>query len=164
MVGNRILQKLYEMSISYLCTLLHQTLNLALSQRNSQVHIFHLVVPFSSHTLFSGVSVLHISLTHQRMFGCAGFVVPDSFWCANGFVPGLALYLSLGKGTSAVHQIVEVVSDVLHPNPLLHFCKWDNLVPIHISLALLQLNWDLPGLDTGVQLLLQVAWDLLQLW
>ena len=91
------------------------------------------------------------------MFGCAGFVVPDSFWCTEGFVSGLALYLGLEKGISAVHlfvhfcQIVEVASEGLHPNPLLHFCKWDNLVPIHITLALLLLNWDLTDLDPGVQ-------------
>ena len=121
-------------------------LSLAPSQRSNDVHIFHSVVPFSSPTLFSNISVLHIGLAHQRMFGCAGCVVPDSFWCAGGFVPGLALYLGLGKGISAVHlfkhfcQIVEVPSDVLHPNHLLHFCKWDNLVPVHITLALVLLN------------------------
>ena len=81
-------------SCIYACTnsfLLHQTLSLALSQRSNQVHIFHSVVPFSFLTLFSGVSVLHISLMHWRMFVFAGFVVPDSFWCAEGFAPGLAL-------------------------------------------------------------------------
>ena len=48
---------------------------------------------------------------------------------ALGVEPRFALYLVLGKGTSAVHQMVEVVSDVLHPNPLPLFCKWGNLVP-----------------------------------
>ena len=104
-------------------------LSLAPSQRSNQVHIFHSVVPFSSLTLFSSIFVLHISLAHQRMFGCVGFVVPVSFWCAEGFVPGLALYCDLGKGISAMHQMNEVASDVLHPNPHLHFCKWDNLAP-----------------------------------
>ena len=90
------------------------------------------------------------------MLGCAGFVVPDSFWCTEGFVPGLALYLGLGKGISAVHlfahfcQIVEVASDVLHLHPLLHFCKWDNLVPICTAPTLLLLNWGLIDLDPGV--------------
>ena len=51
-------------------------------------------------------------------------------------------------------QFAEVASDALHPIPLLHFCKWDNLVPIHISLAILLLNWGLTDLDPGVQLLL----------
>ena len=143
MVGYRILQKIFIRWASCICTdssLLHQTLSLTLSQRNNQVHIFHSVIPFSSPTLFSSISVLHISLAHWRMFGCAGFVVPDSFWCTDGFVAGLALHLGLGKGISAMHQMVEVASDVLCPNPPLHFCKWDNLVPIHIALALLLLN------------------------
>ena len=69
------------------------------------------------------------------MFGWAGFVVPDSLWCTEGFVPGLASYLGFGKGISAVHlfecfcQFVEAASDVLHPNPPLHFCKCDNFGP-----------------------------------
>ena len=98
------------------------------------------------------------------MFGQAGFVVPDSLWCAEGFVPGLALYLAFGKGISAVHlfvyfcQFVEAASDVLCPNPLLHFCKWDNLVPICITLALILLNWGLTDLGPGVQPLLWAAW------
>ena len=91
------------------------------------------------------------------MFGHAGFVVPDRVWCTEGFEPRVALYLGLEKGTSAVHQIVEVVSDVLHPNSLLHFCKWDNLVPICISLALLQLKLGLTGLDPWIQPLLQAV-------
>ena len=102
------------------------------------------------------------------MFGWAGFVVPDSLWCTGGFVPGLASYLGFGKGISAVHlfvcfcQFVEAASDILHSNPLLHFCKCDNLVPIHITLALLLLNWGLTDLGPGAQPLLQAAWDLLQ--
>ena len=112
-------------------------LSLVLSQRSSPVCICHLVIPFSSPTLFSSISVLHTSQAHWRMFGCAGIVVLDSFWCAWGFVLGPALHLSLGMVASAVHQTVEVASDVFHPNPLSHFCKWGNVVPIHISLALL---------------------------
>ena len=87
-------------------------------------------------------------------------MVPDSLWCTKGFVHGLASYLGFGKGISAVHlfvcfcQFVEAASDVLHPNPLLHFCKWDNLVPICITLALVLLNWALIDLGLGVQPLL----------
>ena len=65
-------------------------------------------------------------------------MVIDSSCCVGG--PGPALCLGLGRGTS-VHQTLEVASDALHPNPPPHFCKWSNLVPICISLALLQLNW-----------------------
>ena len=127
-------------------------LSLVLSQRSSPVCICHLVIPFSSPTLFSSISVLHTSQAHWRMFGCAGIVVLDSFWCAWGFVLGPALHLSLGMVASAVHQTVEVASDVFHPNPLSHFCKWGNVVPIHISLALLWLNWGLMGLILGFNL------------
>ena len=86
-------------------------------------------------------------------------MVPHSLWCTEGFVPGLTLYLGFGKGISAVHlfecfcQFAEAASDNLHPN-LLHLCKWDNLVPIHIALALILLSWGLTDLGPGVQVLL----------
>ena len=54
-------------------------------------------------------------------------------------------------------QLVAVASDVLCPNPLLPFCKWDNLVTICIALALALLNWGLTGLGPGVQPLLLAA-------
>ena len=97
------------------------------------------------------------------VFRWAGFVVPNSLWCTEGFVPGLASYLGYGKGPLVVylfacfHQFAEVAFDVLHPNPLLHFCKWDSLVPICIALALVLLNWGLTDLGPRVQPLLQVA-------
>ena len=142
------------MNVHIYSSLLHLTLSLVLSQRSSPVHICHLVVPFCSPTLFSSVSVLLTSQAHQKMSGCAIFVVFCRFWCIGGFVLGPALCLGLGMGASAVHQTVEVASDVFHPNPLLHFCKSGNLVPICISLALLWLNQGLTGLDLGVQPLL----------
>ena len=100
------------------------------------------------------------------MFGCAGFMVPVSLWCTEGFVWGLPHILVLGRVFLLciylhVFSVVEVVSDVLHPNPLLHFCRWDNLVPICIALALVLLNWGLTDLGPGAQPLLQAAWDLL---
>ena len=90
-------------------------------------------------------------------------MAPDSLWCAEGFVPGLALYLGFGYAFVCVFcQFVEAASDVLYPNSLLHFCKWENVVPICIALALILLNWDLTDLGPGVQTLLQVGWYLLQ--
>ena len=95
------------------------------------------------------------------MFGWAGFVVPSCLWCAEVFVPGLALYLVFGKNISAVYlfvylcQFAKIAFDACHPCPLLHFCKWDNLVPIYIALALVLLNWGLTDLGPGVQPLLQ---------
>ena len=85
-------------------------------------------------------------------------------WCAEGFVPGLASYLGFGKGISAVHlfayfcQFVEAASDVLCPNPVLHFCKWDNVVPTCIALVLILLNWGLTDQDPGVQLYYRLLW------
>ena len=97
------------------------------------------------------------------MFGCAGFVVPDSFCCTENFVPGFAFYLGFGKGISAVHlfacfcHIVEVAFDDLCPNPLLHFSEWDILIPICITLAFILLDWGLTDLHPGVQPFLQAA-------
>ena len=105
---------------------------------------------------------MHKGLAPQRtVFGWVGFVVFGSFWCAECFVPGLASHLGFGKNISAVHLfvccywLVEIAFDAHHPNPLLHFCKWDNLVPIHITQALVLLNLDLTVPGPGVQLLLQ---------
>ena len=55
------------------------------------------------------------------------------------------------------YQFVETAFDVHHPNPLLHFCKWDNLVPICITLALVLLNEDLTVLGPRAQPLLPVG-------
>ena len=53
----------------------------------------------------------------------------ECFWCFAGFVFG-------------IH----------HPNLLLCFCKWDNLVPIHIILLLVVvLHWGLDVLVLGAQ-------------
>ena len=69
------------------------------------------------------------------VFRWAGFVVPNSAWCTEGFVSGLALYLGYGKGTLAVylfacfHQFAGAAFDVLHLNPLLHFFQMGQFGP-----------------------------------
>ena len=133
-------------------SLLHLTLSLVLSQRSSLVHTCHSIVPFSSPILFSSVFVLYINQVHQKISGSAGLGVIYSSCCVRG--PELVWCFGLGEGTFVVHQAVGVASDALHPNPPPHFYKWGNLVPIHISPVLLQLDWALAGLDLGVLFLL----------
>ena len=77
-----------------------------------------------------------INQNHQRVFGSAGLGVIYSSCC----VREPAWCLGLGKGTFVVHQAIGVVSDAFCPNLPLHFYKWSNLVPIHISPVLLQLD------------------------
>ena len=138
-------------------SLLHLTLSPVLSQRSSLVHTCHSIVPFSSPILFSSVFVLHID---QKISGSAGLGVIS---CCDGG-PELSWCIGLGEDTFVLHQAIGIASDALHPNPPLHFYKWDNSVPICISPILLQLNpillqwdWALAGLDLGVLFLLQVG-------
>ena len=114
------------------------------------------MVPSSSPTVFSRVSVLCISQVHQRIFGSADFEAIHIYCCVGG--PAPAWCLCLGEGTSVVYQTVGVASDALHPNPPLHFYKWGNLVPIHICSALLQLNWVIADLGPGVPSLFRWGW------
>ena len=75
--------------------------------------------------------------------GWAGdFVVPDSLGCAEGSVPEIALCFGSGKNSSVLFLVFEclcwlagIAFGSCHPNLLLDSCKWDNSVPIHITLV-----------------------------
>ena len=139
---------MFHTCICIYSSLLHLTLSPVLSQRSSLVCTCHSIVPFSSPILFSSIFVLCINQVHQKISGSADLGVIYSSCCVGG--PELAWCLGLGEGTFVLHQAVGIASDALHPNPPLHFYKWGNLVPICISLVLLQLDWALAGLDLGV--------------
>ena len=95
----------------------HLTMSLAPSQRSSQVHNCHLIVPFSSPMLFLSVSVLHIGQAHQRMFVCAGFVVPDSFWWTGVLYLGLPCVLALGRVLLLYIRLLKLL--LMFPVPIL---------------------------------------------
>ena len=66
---------------------------------------------------------------------------------------GLVSHLGFEKNISAVHlfvclyQFLETAFDACCPNPLLHFCKWGNLVPHphHSSFGTVELRFDCSG-------------------
>ena len=71
-----------------------------------------------------------------------GFVVPGSLECTEGPEPEFALCFGSGKNSSVVYLVYEclcwfagVAFGAHHPNLLLHSCKWDSSVPIHITLV-----------------------------
>ena len=78
--------------------------------------------------------------------GCAGsFVAPGSLGseCAESPEPEVVVHFGSGGNSSAVYLVFEcfwyfagAVFGTHHPNPLLHSCKWDSLVPICIVLLL----------------------------
>ena len=74
-------------------------------------------------------------------------MVPGSLGCMEGSEPGFASNFGFGKNTSAVYlvfkcfcQFVVIAFDGYCPSLLLHFCKWDSLVPIHITLVLVHMH------------------------
>ena len=85
------------------------------------------------------------------MSGWAGsFVVSGSVECTEDSEPEFALCFGSGKYSSAVYLVFEcfcwsvrITFDAHHPSLLLHSCKWDILVPIHIALVLVLLYWGL---------------------
>ena len=126
----------------------HPTLNLILSLRNNQVHTFHSAFPSSPPILFLDRFALCICLVHQRNVSgwAGGFVVPGSLGCAEGSEPESALCFGSGKNSSTVYLVFEcfcwfarIAFDAHHPSLLLNSCKWDNLVPIHITLVMVLL-------------------------
>ena len=122
------------------------TLNLILSLGNNWVHSFHWPFPSSPPTLFLDGFALHICPIHQWIVSrCAGgFVVSDCFVCAEC---SFAVYLVSERFCWSAG----FVFDVCHPSLLLHFCKWDSLVPICITLVLVLLYWRFAGLVPMVQ-------------
>ena len=121
---------------------------------------FHFLLPLSSQAYLFFILVWHIKGL------CLGGLVlwyPVFFGALKAMCLGLLHILCLGKNISAVYlfacfcQFAEIAPDACHPSPLLHFCKWENLVPICIALPLVLLNWGLTDLGPGVQPLLQVA-------
>ena len=131
------------------------------SSINNLSHICHFFSPFSLPTLFFDGSVLHINLVYQRTMtgstgsfaaGGAGSLAVGNTVClaaVGGFGPGdignsslvVAVCLAIEcMGCSAggtEHFVVGVLANH-HPSPLLYFYKWGSLVPIHISLYLVQ--------------------------
>ena len=78
------------------------------------------------------------------MFGNAvGLAVFDSF--GSGHTGNLAYEVAVHLMPECLEYFAEFVFDGHHPCPPLYFYKWDNLVPIHISLPLvLQQHGRLP--------------------
>ena len=128
---------------------LHPTLNLILSLRNNRVHTFHWAFPSSPPTLFLDGFDLHICLVHQRIVSgwAGGFVVSDSLECTEGSECSSAVYLVF----ECFCWSAGIAFDVCHPSILLHFCKWDSLVSIHINLGLVLLYWRFANLVSGIQ-------------
>ena len=65
-----------------------------------------------------------------------GFVVPGSLGCTEGSDLEFVSCFGFGKNSSAVYLLFEcfcwfagIAFDAHHPSPLLHSCKWNNLVP-----------------------------------
>ena len=83
-------------------------------------------------------------------------MVSGSLECAEGSEPEFASCFGSGKYSSAVYLVfqcfcwsVGIAFDAHHSSLLLHSCKWDNLVPICITLVLVLLYWGLADLDPG---------------
>ena len=124
-------------------------LSVILSLRNNRVHTFHQAFLSSPPTLFLDGFALCICPVHQRIVSgwAGGFVVSDSLECAEGSQCSSAVYLVF----KCFCWSAGITFDVCHPSLLLHFCKWDSLVPIHIALVLVLLYWRFAGLVPGVQ-------------
>ena len=70
------------------------------------------------------------------------FVAFDN--CGSGGLEGLASEVAVHFVAVCLEHSAEIVFDGHHPSLPLHFCKWGNSVPIHISLSLvLQQHWGL---------------------
>ena len=68
-----------------------------------------------------------------RSAGSSGAIYSSGFGGTEDLVSGAAV---------AVDYSVGIAFGGCHPNPLLYFCKWGNLVPIHIVLLFVELlHW-----------------------
>ena len=128
-----------------------------LSLNKNLGQICHLVFPFSLPTLFFDRSALCINLVCQRIFtrsagssvaGGAGNPAARNAVClvgAGGLGPGgignssvvVAVCLAIecmGCSAGALSILLLLALQITIPVPFYIFYKWDNLVPIHISL------------------------------
>ena len=121
--------------------LLHPSPILNQNPSNSLDHIYHSVSPFSHPIPFSNGSVLHNDQACQKIWSTGSSVV------AGGLVPrgvgNFSVVAVMCSVFECVRCSVEGAVDFAyhHPSPLLGFCIWGSLVPIHTSLFALESWW-----------------------
>ena len=125
----------------HILVLLHPSLILIQNSSNRLDHIYHLVSLFSLPILSSNRSVLHNNQVCQKIGSAGSSVV------AGGLVLGGVGNFSVVAAVCSVFECVgcsvEGTVDFAyhHPSPLLFFCIWGSLVPIHTSLFALESQW-----------------------
>ena len=106
------------------------------------IKLFNFLIPLSSQTYLLCILVWHIKglysdgmvLWYPVVSGVLRVLSLDQ-----PHILGLGRILLLYILCLVVFcQFVVILFDVLYPSILLHFCKWDSLVPIHITLVLVQ--------------------------
>ena len=133
---------------------LHQTQSVTQSLKSNQDYTFHSVFLFSLPILFKVLYVWHTYLEHQMIFDCSvaedaeGFVSQHVDCFVIGDAEGsVAVDIGDSMAEGFVQSGAEGFGSTFwvdfvghHPSPLLcallHFCKWDNVVPMSIFCGL----------------------------